>query len=280
MSLLIIKRVSMAALFIAAFCLVATTSAQVKSAPVKRKATAGDGLLERALKGQARIIDLTQPLGTRTPTFSGARDSFHYEKQADIDRDGYTLGTLHVPEHFGTHVDAPAHFLKGQETVERIQAKRLIAPAAVIDVRSKVESNADYRLTVSDIQQWERSGKIPAGAVVLLLTGWDKRYADADKYRNADAGGVLHFPGFSEAAIDYLIKQRKVEGLGIDTLSIDYGPSKDFAGHKLSHASGLYHIENMTNLDKLPARGAVVFVGPLPIESGSGSPARVLAIAP
>lgn len=121
---------------------------------------------------------------------------------------------------------------------------------------------------------------MPEGAAVLLFTGWDSRYEKANDYRNADAEGTLHFPGFSEEAIQYLLTERKVVALGIDTLSIDYGPSKDFAGHKLSHAGGLYHIENMTNLDKLPARGSVLFAGPLAIESGSGSPARVLAVSP
>ena len=143
----------------------------------------------------------------------------------------------------------------------------------------QVRDNPDYS-TVADVEDWERRGRIPEGAAVLLLTGWDKHYSDAARYRNPDASGVLHFPGYSEEAIRFLVANRKIVALGIDTLSIDYGPSKDFGGHKISHAAGLYHIENMTNLDKLPARQAVVFVGPLPIDNGSGSPARVLALAP
>jgi kynurenine formamidase len=273
MSLRTIKPIFVAALFAAAISLAV-------GAQVRRRAAPGGGLLERALRGEARIIDLTHRLGPSAPTFSGARDSFRYDKLAEVDRDGYTLGAFQVPEHFGTHVDAPGHFLKGRKTVDRIEPERLLAPAAVIDVRSKVESNPDYQLSAADLKQWERGGPIPDGAIVLLLTGWGGRYTDPDRYRNQDASGVLHFPGFSVEAIDYLIKQRKVVGLGIDTLSIDYGPSKDFAGHKLSHGGGLYHIENMAGLEKLPARGAVVFVGPLPVENGSGSPARVLAVAP
>jgi kynurenine formamidase len=248
-------------------------------AQTKHKAAAGDGLIERAFKGEARIIDLTQKLSPKTPTYGGERDSMRYEKLADIDRDGYTLGALRVPEHFGTHVDAPAHFLKGRETIDRIEARRFIAPVIVIDVRSRVNENPDYQLTNADIESFERGGRVPEGAAVLLLTGWDKRFEDADKYRNADKAGVLHFPGYSQEAIRHLLK-RNIVALGIDTLSIDYGPSKDFAGHKISHGGGLYHLENLTNLDKLPARGAAIFVGALPIEGGSGSPARVLAIAP
>jgi kynurenine formamidase len=203
-----------------------------------------------------------------------------YEKLAEFESSGYAAGAFRVPEHFGTHVDAPGHFLRGRDTRDKLEAKRLIAPAAVIDVRDKVRRDPDYRLSVADIQAWERGGRIPDGAAVLLLTGWDERYQDAAKYRNADSGGVMHFPGFSEEAIRFLATNRRPVALGIDTLSIDYGPSKDFAGHKLSHESGLYHIENLANLNNLPARGAVIFVGPLPIENGSGSPARVLAIAP
>lgn len=242
--------------------------------------SAQNGLLERALKGEARVIDLTHKLNAGAQAYGGERDAFRYEKLSQIERDGYASGAFRVPEHFGTHVDAPGHFLGGKDTVDLIDPKRLIAPAAVIDVRQQVSRDPDYRLTAADIQKWERGGAIPAGAVVLLLTGWDLRYGNVEKYRNADKNGDLHFPGFSEDSINYLVTNRNVVALGIDTLSIDYGPSKDFAGHKLSHGAGLYHIENLANLDKLPARGAVVFTGPLAIENGSGSPARVLAIAP
>lgn len=239
-----------------------------------------DGLLERALKGQAQIIDLTHPLSEKTPTFGGETDSYHYEKLSEIKKDGYASGAIRVPEHFGTHVDSPGHFIGDKETIDRLQVKHFIASTVVLDVRQKVATNADYQLSADDIKAFEKGGAIPPGTAVLLLTGWDKRYANADQYRNPDAQGTLHFPGFSEAAIRYLVQNRKIVALGIDTLSIDPGTSKDFSGHKISHGSGLYHIENLTNLDKLPARGAVIFVGALPIEHGSGSPARVIAIAP
>lgn len=264
-------------------CLVVLTVAQTDSKPKNppsARAKGADGLLERAIKGEARIIDLSHTLGTGTPTFGGERDAFRYEKLADINKDGYAGGALRVPEHFGTHVDAPGHFIAGRETVERIAVKKFIAPAIVIDIRSRVEKNPDYQLTASDLREFEKGGAIPRGAAVLLLTGWDRRWQEPEKYRNADLNGVLHFPGFSEEAIEYLLKNAKAVALGIDTLSIDYGMSKDFQGHRISHSRGLYHMENLTNLDKLPSRGAVIFVGALPIEGGSGSPARILAIAP
>lgn len=240
----------------------------------------GEGLLERAFSGKARVVELSHDLSADTPTFGGERDAFRYEKLSEVDRDGYASGAVRLPEHFGTHVDAPGHFIKGGATIDHIDVRRFIAPVAVIDIRRQAQQNADYRLTVADIQAWERGGRIPDGAAVLLLTGWDKRYSDWNQYRNPDKEGVLHFPGYAEEAINYLTTARRVVALGIDTLSIDYGPSKDFAGHRRSHASGLYHIENLTRLDQLPARGAAIFVGPLAIANGSGSPARVLAIVP
>lgn len=250
-------------------------------APAAKKTAAlsGEGLLERALKGQARIIDLTHILSSRTPTFGGERDAFRYERLSEISRDGYASGAVRFPEHFGTHLDAPGHFIGDKETIEQIPATKLIMPAAVIDIREKAKNNPDYRLTVADIKSWERSGAIPEGAAVLLLTGWDRFYNDSKEYRNVDTNGVLHFPGFSEESIEYLVKKPGLVALGIDTLSIDYGSSKNFAGHKISHSRGLYHLENLRNLDRLPSRGAVLFVGALPIEGGSGSPLRVLAIA-
>jgi kynurenine formamidase len=277
-------KIIIAVFFVVALGGVVVTGAQTKSKSkttnVRSATGGGEGLLERALKGQGQIVDLTQILSDKTPTFGGERDAFRYEKLSDAKKDGYNSGAFRIPEHFGTHVDAPAHFIAGKETIERIKVKKFIAPAVVIDIRAKVAANADYQLTVKDIQEFEKGGAIPEGAAILLLTGWDKRFNEPDKYRNVDANGVLHFPGFSLEAIQYLLRNPKIVALGIDTLSIDYGPSKNFQGHKISHGSGLYHIENMTNLDKLPARGAVIFVGVLPIESGSGSPARVLAITP
>jgi len=262
---------------VTAICLFAAMAAAAQN---RRATVKGDGLLERAFSGKAQIIELSHDLSTSTPTFGGERDAFRYEKLSEVDRDGYTSGAFRLPEHFGTHVDSPGHFIKGATTIDRIDVRRFIVPAVVIDIRKQAQQNADYQLTVADIQAWERRGRIPDGAAVLLLTGWDARYGDWHQYRNPDHEGVLHFPGYSQEAVKYLIANHRIVALGIDTLSIDYGPSKDFAGHKLSHAAGLYHIENLAHLDRLPARGAAIFVGALAIANGSGSPARVLAIVP
>jgi kynurenine formamidase/cytochrome c5 len=244
-------------------------------------AQAPNGLLERALKGEAHIFDLSHAINTKVPTYDGELGAYRYEKQAEIDKQGYALGTLHIPEHFGTHVDAPGHFIKGKATIDQLDPSHFIAPAVVIDVRDRVKTNPDYVLTPDVVEKWEQTGgRIPEGAAVLLLTGWGDRFASQPAYRNADASGTMHFPGYSAGAVDYLLKHDKIVALGIDTLSIDYGQSKDFEAHKHSLGAGLYHLENLASLEKLPARGAVIFVGALPIEGGSGSPARVLAIAP
>lgn len=233
---------------------------------------------QAAASAKLRIVDLTHPLSEKYPAWPGDAKPFEAKLNATIAKDGYFTRHVSFLEHFGTHLDAPAHFVAGQATVDQIPAEKLFAPAVVLDVRAESEKNADYLLAVNKIAAWEKAhGKIPVGAVVLLRTGWVKRWPDEARYRNADASGAMHFPGFSVEAIQALIA-RKVVGLGIDTLSIDFGASKDFAGHKASHAAGLYHLENLADLSALPEAGATLVVAPIKLEGGSGGPARVFAI--
>jgi kynurenine formamidase len=150
----------------------------------------------------------------------------------------------------------------------------------VIDVRAEAQKDSDYRLTPERVAEWEKThGRIPQGAVVLLRTGWPSRWPDAARYRNQDAAGAMHFPGFSVESI-LLLLERKISGLGIDTLSVDYGPSKDFAVHRVSHGAGLYHMENLADLSALPEAGAFLVVAPIKLDGGSGGPCRVFAILP
>ncbi len=230
--------------------------------------------------GKYRIVDLTHALGEKYPAWPGDAKPFEAKPSASIAKDGYFTRHISFLEHFGTHLDAPAHFVAGQATVDQIPPEKLFAPAVIVDARAEAQENADYLLPVSKITAWEIAhGKIPAGAVVLLRTGWAQRWPDEKRYRNADASGVMHFPGFSVEAIRALTA-RQVAGLGIDTLSIDPGASKDFAGHKVSHAAGLYHLENLADLSALPESGATLVVAPIKLEGGSGGPARVFAILP
>ncbi|MGH9778799.1 MAG: cyclase family protein, partial [Candidatus Acidiferrales bacterium] len=157
---------------------------------------------------------------------------------------------------------------------------RLFAPAVVLDVRAPAERDADYRVRRDDVYAWEQHhGRIPAGAVVVARTGWAARWPDAARYRNLDAKNVMHFPGFSVEVVQLLI-ERGAAGLGIDTLSVDYGASTNFEVHRLSHGAGLYHLENLADLSALPESGAVLVVAPIKLEGGTGGPARVFAILP
>jgi kynurenine formamidase len=164
--------------------------------------------------------------------------------------------------------------------VDQIPAQRLFGPAVVLDVRAEAEKNADYRLPAARVEEWEkRHGKIASGAIVLLRTGWASRWPDAQRYRNQDVNGTMHFPGFSVEAVRVLLS-RGVSGIGCDTLSVDYGASTDFEVHRLALGSGLYHLENLSDLSALPESSAFLIVAPIKLEGGSGGPARVFAILP
>ena len=183
-------------------------------------------------------------------------------------------------EHYGTHLDAPAHFRSGKATVDQIPAMRLMGPAVVLDVRAEAAKDADFQLPSASVEEWEkRHGRILEGAIVLLRTGWASRWPDAQRYRNQDGQGKMHFPGFSAGAAKLLI-ERKVSGLGCDTMSIDYGASGDFAVHHLALGAGLYHLENLADLSEMPESGAFLVAAPIKLEGGSGGPVRVFALLP
>ena len=186
-----------------------------------------------------------------------------------------------MPEHLGTHIDAPNRFETNQPSVDQIPVEHLFAPGVVIDVTLQVEQNADYQLSRADVISWEREhGPIPANAVVFARTGWSRHWNTYARYKNQDVRGKLHFPGFAGEAARFLVDKRKIRGVGIDTLSIDHGLSEDFAVHHTVNGAGHYGLENVANLDKLPARSFSVIVAPLKIETGSGGPARIFAIVP
>lgn len=225
-----------------------------------------------------KIIDLTHSLAPGIPDFHGDSHAFEYKKSFTVQKDGYASGAISMPEHLGTHVDAPSHFYDGKESIDQISAQKLIVPCVVLDVREEVKHDPDYRLSIEKIKSFEQGGKIPSNCAVLLLTGWSDRWSNPVSYRNLDAKGVMHFPGFGGESADFLVNQRHVTALGIDTLSTDAGSSDVFPVHKLVLASGTYMIENLDRLAELPARNALLFCGALPIKDGTGSPARILAV--
>jgi len=226
------------------------------------------------------IVDLTHTLDAQDPNYEvTAKSAFQATTVATIDKDGYFMRDICLPEHFGTHLDAPAHFAKGLWTVDQIPPERFVAPLVVLDATAGARTNPDYQVSVEDIARWEQAhGQIPPNAVVIANTGWGERWNSVKEYRNADDKGEMHFPGYSMEAAKFLVEGRNVVGLGIDTLSIDYGPSKDFPVHHYTLSHSLYHLENVGNLDHAPAAGATIVVAPMKLGGGSGAPVRIYAL--
>ena len=201
-------------------------------------------------------------MSTADPTWSGS-PAFARTTLAAFDKAGYEAGHFEADEHFGTHVDAPSHFGKGGATVDRIPTEHLVRPAVCIDVQAQARANEDYRISTADITAFEAAhGRIASGTVVFFATGWDARWPDAGRYMN-NRDGQKHFPGLSVEAASLLANDRRVAGIGIDTPSIDYGPSTAFEAHRITQAEGLYHIENAANLVALPPTGFTVVVAPI-----------------
>ncbi len=196
--------------------------------------------LEQIAQGKSQIVDLCHALNEKNPHWPGeSYHPFHFEILARLEEDGVYSGAFSAPEHSGTHLDAPNHFEAGQASVDEIPLTSLVAPAVVIDIQPACASDPDYQLSVEDLNSWEgKWGAIPAASVVFALTGWGRHWEDFERYKNEDDSGKLHFPGFSPQAARFLVEGRAVKGLGIDTLSVDFGRSTDFAVHHIVHSSG------------------------------------------
>lgn len=236
---------------------------------------------------RARIVDLTYPFDARTLYWPSSPSGFElkvlHRGPAEAGGFFYSANAFCAPEHGGTHIDAPVHFAEGRQGLDEVPLERLIAPAVVIDVSPRAAQDADYRLTPDDIRAWEqRNGRIPAGAIVLLRTGWGRRWPDRKAYFGDDTPGdasKLHFPSYGrEAAL--LLLERKAAALGVDTPSIDHGPSRDFAVHQVASAANVPGLENVAHLEELPETGAFVLALPMKITGGSGGPLRLVALVP
>src|ERR1700682_1716077 len=186
-----------------------------------------DNLLSDIASGKTRVLDLSYAINDKLVPWPGDQKWFEAKVNATVEKNGYFTRSFWMLEHYGTHLDAPAHFPPGKTTVERIAPEKFFAPAVVLDVRTEAAKNPDSQLSPEVIRGWEkRHGKIPPGAIVALRTGWASRWPDAERYRNTDGKGVMHFPGYSVEAAKILL-ERKVSGLACDTLSIDPGNSPD-----------------------------------------------------
>jgi kynurenine formamidase len=198
----------------------------------------------------------------------------------------YSSNQFFAPEHGGTHLDAPVHFAKGKWSSDEIPLQNLLGESVVIDVTSKTNDNADYLITVADVEAWEKeNGKIPDNAILLFKTGWGKYYPDAAKYlgtaeKGAGAIPKLHFPSISPELAAWLVKNRKIKAIGIDTASVDYGQSKDFKTHQIMYAENIVGFENIANIEKLPVKGAFIIALPMKIKNGTGGPLRIIAWLP
>jgi kynurenine formamidase len=233
-----------------------------------------------------RIIDLTYAFDANSvywPTAEQFKLETDFEGMTDK---GYFYSAYRysAAEHGGTHLDSPVHFAKARYTVDELPLERLMGPAIVIDVTAQCATNPDYLVSVADFENWEkRNGKIPAGTIVLLRTGFGKFYPDRKKYlgteeRGAAAVAKLHFPGLDPAAARWITTNRAIKAIGLDTASIDYGQSTLFESHRTLFEKNVPAFENVANLDQLPAKGFSVIALPMKIKGGSGGPLRIIAL--
>ncbi len=233
------------------------------------------------------LVDLTHAFNAKTLYWPTSPSAFSLDTLSYGPTPGgwfYSANAISTPEHGGTHLDAPIHFHEGGATADQVPLDRLVAPAVVIDVAYKCEQDPDYRLTTGDIEAFEKKrGKIARGTIVLMRTGWDKRWPDRKAYFGDDTphdASKLHFPSFGADAARLLVEERGVAAIGLDTPSIDYGASQDYPVHRIAAAKGVPGFENLAHLDRVPTTGAIVIALPMKIEGGSGGPLRAIALVP
>ncbi len=222
-----------------------------------------------------KVVDLTHVFDGKFPTFDG-KPGIEMEKVVDFAKDGYTIFKLTIFEHSGTHIDAPLHFTTDGTSVADLEPANLVCPLCIIDIKAKAKDDANAMVMKSDIEAWvSANGEIPKGACVAMNSGWAAK-VDKPEYRTTPEGAFA-FPGFSKEATD-MLAEIGAASIGVDTLSLDPGNSKDFAVHNSWLPSGRYGIENLANLEGLPAKGATLFVGAPKHRGGTGGPARVMAM--
>ncbi|MGH6921355.1 MAG: cyclase family protein [Geminicoccaceae bacterium] len=230
----------------------------------------------RAPRSFTRVVDLTHAMGPDFPSFDPG-PCLVTETVATLARDGYNMRRWRLVEHTGTHLDAPIHYADDGASADRLAIEDLVVPLVVVDIAGKAQDDPDTLLTPEDLLAFEAMhGPIPAHGCVALYSGWD-RFVTGRKFRNADAQGVMHFPGFHAEAAALLI-ERDAVGLAVDTLSLDHGPSRDFPTHRAWLPTGRWGLEAVANLAALPPVGATIVVGGPKIAGATGGPARVLAL--
>ena len=237
--------------------------------------------------GSYRLVDLSHTYDDSTLFWPTSPTRFKKEELAFGETDGgyfYSAYSICTPEHGGTHLDAPIHFAAGGKTTDQIELERLIAPGVVIDVSAQSARDRNYRLSLADVEDWEkRNGQIEPGSIVLMRSGWSQHWPDAKAYLGDDTPGdasKLSFPGYGAEATRFLVEQRGVSLLGVDSASIDHGPSKDFMAHRIAAKANVGALENLTGLEQLPEQGFTIIALPVKVGGGSGGPVRVVAMIP
>jgi kynurenine formamidase len=236
--------------------------------------------LERLFNGELNVVDMTHALSASSPFWPNPDGNpFRYDTLVAHESGAPAMGAYRTPEHNGTHLDAPIHSADGMASVDELSPTDLMGPAVVVDVSEQCAADPDYLLLPEDLLEWESEhGRIPAGAIVLMYTGWGGKWNDPVAYRNIDADGAMHFPGFGVEAARFLVTDRNIKGIGIDDFSVDTGTSSTFPVHGIVNGAGKFHLENVANLDALPPAGAYLIVAPIKIEGGSGGQVRIFGV--
>lgn len=225
-----------------------------------------------------RIIDLTHKIDPDIPLWPGD-PVVELETIADFSTSGYYLRRFSMGEHSGTHLNSPKSFYQDGMGIDDYSPESCILSAVVINIREKASQNPDAILTVNDIKDWEEQHDIiPANSMILLYTGWQEKWHNPIDFLNIDTEGKLHFPGFGSEATQFLIEQRHIMGVGIDTHGVDPGFDHSFNTNKIILKNNGFALENLTNLDQLPATKITLIIGILKLTGGSGSPVSVLAL--
>lgn len=231
-----------------------------------------------AQRSFSRVVDLTHTLSPAFPTFFGI-PGIEIDRRYTLKKDGANVNWWRVLEHAGTHIDAPFHYAENGAAIEAIAAEQLVVPLAVVDVSAKAARNADYALTRQDLSEWESThGRLPDDCCVAMHSGWARHAGNAARYTGKDSAGVFHFPGVHPETAEWLVQERRVAGLAVDTMSLDPGRSKDFRTHTIWLPSGRWGIENVANLEQVPASGATLVAGVPKVKGATGAPARILAL--
>jgi kynurenine formamidase len=224
------------------------------------------------------MLDLTHTWDEEFPMFPGAEQP-SIEVIVTIADNGFYKNRLTLDEHTGTHMDAPGHFDEEGQTADQLQIENLVAPLVVIDISDRAASDPDAQGMPDDILAWESAnGPLPQGAFVALNSGWDAKVNDPEAYINLDTDDVAHFPGWHPDAAAFLVNERNIVGVGVDTVSLDFGASTDFGTHLTILPAGRYGIENLANLGQAPVSGGWIIIGGPKHATASGGPVRAYAV--